>query len=258
MNLKSNNPFLSNKAFTKTTTAQDADGNHVNIIDYNNTMTVRSTMDKCLALFFLLLTSAFTTVYFLLTQDLNIYAVTISGGLSALVLSIIAGFKPQYSAIIAPVFSLLEGVFIGGISLKMEYMYPGIVLQAVGATLVTFIVCFALYRFKVVKVTEQLKSVIIAATMAVFTYYLISMGFSFLGGIKLFHHGNSLISIGFSIFVIILAALNLFLDFDFIEQGAQRRLPKYMEWFGAMGLIITLVWLYVEFLRLLSKLSSRD
>lgn len=258
MDLKSKNPFLSNKAFTKTTTVYDAEGNMVNVIDHNDTMTVNSTMNKCLALFFLLLTSAFSTVYFLLTQDVNAYIVTISGGLSGLVLALVVGFKPQYSPVIAPIYSLLEGVFVGGLSLIMEFMYPGIVLQGVGATLVTFLVCFALYRFRIVKVTEQFKSVVIAATLAVGTYYLISMALYFLLDISLFHHGNSLVSIGFSVFVIILAALNLFTDFDFIDKGNERRLPKYMEWFGAMGLMITLVWLYVEFLRLFAKLSSRD
>ncbi len=124
--------------------------------------------------------------------------------------------------------------------------------------MVTFGVCLALYRFKVVKVTEKFKSVVIASTLAIATYYLVSMLFYWIGGVSFFHHNNSLMSIGFSVFVIVIASLNLFLDFDQIEEGANRRMPKYMEWYGAMGLIITLVWLYLEFLRLLSKLQSRN
>lgn len=137
-------------------------------------------------------------------------------------------------------------------------MYPGIVIQAVGATFVTFLVCFALYKYQIVKVTEQFKSVVIAATLAVATYYLVSWLLSMFTSFRAVHYDNSLMSVGISVVVIIIAALNLFLDFDMIEKGAKNRLPKYMEWFGAMGLMITLVWLYIEFLRLLSKLSSKD
>jgi len=119
-------------------------------------------------------------------------------------------------------------------------------------------VCFALYRFKVIKVTEKFKSVVIAATFGIFIYYVLSWVLTFFIDFQPVHHGNSLMSIGISVFVIIIASLNLFLDFDMIEKGAEQRLPKHMEWFGAMGLMITLVWLYVEFLRLFSKLASRD
>jgi uncharacterized YccA/Bax inhibitor family protein len=128
----------------------------------------------------------------------------------------------------------------------------------VSCTFVTFIVCFGLYKYGVVKVNERFRSVVVAATLAIATYYLISWLLSMFTSFVPVHHGNSLISIGISVFVIVIAALNLFLDFDQIEKGAEQKLPKYMEWFGAMGLMITLVWLYIEFLRLLSKISSRD
>jgi uncharacterized YccA/Bax inhibitor family protein len=137
-------------------------------------------------------------------------------------------------------------------------MYPGIVINAVGATLVTFLVCLGLYKFRIVKVTEQFKSVVIAATLAIATYYLISWIVSMFINYQPVHHGNSMMSIGISIFVIVIAALNLFLDFDQIEKGVEQRMPKFMEWYGAMGLMVTLVWLYIEFLRLLSKFASRD
>jgi uncharacterized YccA/Bax inhibitor family protein len=115
-----------------------------------------------------------------------------------------------------------------------------------------------LYKFKIVQVTERFKSIVIAATLAIATYYLISWLVSLFTSFTPVHHGNSMMSIGISVFVIVIAAMNLFLDFDQIEDGANRKMPKYMEWYGAMGLMITLVWLYMEFLRLLSKLNSRD
>lgn len=176
----------------------------------------------------------------------------------ALILVLVSAFKPEYSRYLAPGYALFEGLFIGAVSAIFEAMYPGIVIQAVGATFVTFMVCLALYRYKIVKVNERFRSMVIAATLAIATYYLVSWLFSLFTSFIPVHYGNSMMSIGISVFVIIVAALNLFLDFDMIEQGAQRKLPKHMEWYGAMGLMVTLVWLYIEFLRLLSKLTSRD
>jgi len=118
-------------------------------------------------------------------------------------------------------------------------------------------VCFGLYKYEIVKVTERFKSVVIASTLAIATYYLISWLLSIFTSFQPVHHGNSMFSIGISAFVIVIAALNLFLDFDQIEKGVQQKMPKYMEWYGAMGLMITLVWLYIEFLRLLSKLNRK-
>jgi uncharacterized YccA/Bax inhibitor family protein len=182
----------------------------------------------------------------------------IGGAIMGLILVVIATFKPQLSGYLAPGYAVFEGLFIGGISAIFELKFPGIVTQAVGATLVTFAVCLGLYKFKIVQVTERFKSIVIAATLAIATYYLISWLVSLFTSFTPVHHGNSMMSIGISVFVIVIAAMNLFLDFDQIEDGANRKMPKYMEWYGAMGLMITLVWLYMEFLRLLSKLNSRD
>jgi len=258
MNLKSKNPFLSNKSFAKATTVHDAEGRPVEVIDYNETMTVQGAVNKSVILLFLLVASAAYTWYMAVSGQ-NPLVLGIVGAILGFIAVLVAAFKPQASPYLAPAYAIFQGLFLGVISLIIENRagVPGIALQAVGATFVTFIVCFLLYRFKVVKVTEQFKSVVIAATLAVATYYLISFALSFFG-VTLFHHGNSLMSIGFSVFVIILASLNLFLDFDMIEQSAKNRLPKYMEWFGAMGLMVTLVWLYIEFLRLFAKISGRD
>ncbi|QEE48913.1 Bax inhibitor-1/YccA family protein [Flavobacterium alkalisoli] len=260
MNLKSNNPFLKNKSFTKPVEATvfDAEGRPVEIIDYNNTMTINGAINKSFILLFVLLASSFFTWY-MVNNGQNPYVVAITGGLIGFVMVLIASFKPNYSQYLAPAYALFEGMFIGGISAVFAlYFYPEIIMQAVLGTFVTFIVCFLLYRFKIVKVTEQFKSIVVAATFAIASYYLVSWILSLFTSWQPVHHGNSLMSIGISVFVIVIAALNLFLDFDMIEQGAKKRLPKYMEWFSAMGLLITLVWLYLEILRLLAKLSSRD
>jgi len=255
---KSNNPFLSDKKFLKSKSVSGAERLHnASVIDYNETMTISGTMNKSLFMLLLLVGGASIT-WWMAFNELNPMVPTIGGAVIGLIIVIITSFKPQYSRYLAPGYAVFEGLFIGGISAIFETMYPGIVIQAVGATFVTFVVCLLLYKYQIVKVTEQFKSVVIAATLAIATYYVVSWLFSLFTSFTPVHYGNSMMSIGISVFVIIIAALNLFLDFDRIEKGAQQRLPKYMEWFGAMGLMITLVWLYVEFLRLLSKLSSRN
>ena len=253
--MNSQNPFFKNKSFSPTSdVSRDLDNNVV--IDYNDTMTVSGTINKSFLMLILLIASAAITWSMTFT-GYNPMVLTIGGAIAGLVLVLIASFKPQYSTFLAPGYAIFEGLFIGGISAIFEAMYPGIVIQAVGATFVTFIVCFALYKYEVVKVTEQFKSIVIASTLAIATYYVISWLLTMFTSFQPVHHGNSWMSIGISVFVIVIAAMNLFLDFDQIEKGAQQKLPKYMEWFGAMGLMITLVWLYIEFLRLLSKLSKK-
>jgi uncharacterized YccA/Bax inhibitor family protein len=258
MNMKSKNPFLGNKSFSKTTTVHDAEGRPVEIIDYNDTMTVNGAVNKSFILLLLLVASALFT-WNMAYNGSNPMGLAITGAIVGFILVLVAAFRPKSSPYLAPAYAVFEGLFIGGLSFYFEAnYYPGIVIQAVGATFVTFVVCFLLYRFRIVKVTEQFKSIVVASTLAIATYYLISWVLSMFTSFQPVHHDNSLMSIGISAFVIIIAAMNLFLDFNMIEEGAQKRHPKYMEWFGAMGLMITLVWLYVEFLRLFAKLSSRD
>jgi len=252
MNFNSKNPFLNNKTFSAKEKVHQA-----TIIDFNNEMTLSGTINKSFILFLLLVASA-TIIWWLTFNGMSPMIPTIGGAVVGLVLVLISAFKPQYSPYLAPGYALFEGLFIGGISAIFEAMYPGIVVQAVSATLVTFLVCLGLYKYKIVKVTEQFKSVVMAATLAIATYYMISWLFSMFTSFVPVHHGNSMMSIGISVFVIVIAALNLFLDFDRIEKGVEQKMPRFMEWYGAMGLMITLVWLYIEFLRLLSKLSSKD
>jgi uncharacterized YccA/Bax inhibitor family protein len=257
--MESKNPFFKNKTFTNTSryASETTQENQAVAIDYNETMTVQGTINKSLLMLILLVAGAAVT-WSLTFSGYNSIVLTIGGAIIGFILVLIASFKPQYSAYLAPGYAIFEGLFIGGLSAIFESMYPGLVIQAVGATFVTFVVCFGLYKYNVVKVTDRFRSVVVAATLAIFSFYLISWLLSLFIDFQPVHHGNSLMSIGISAFVIVIAALNLFLDFDQIEKGAKQNHPKYMEWFGAMGLMITLVWLYVEFLRLLSKISSRD
>jgi uncharacterized YccA/Bax inhibitor family protein len=257
--MNSSNPFFKNKQFDKPQTVQvDEQGNRSSVlIDYNDTMTISGTINKSFILLALLVASAALT-WMLTDSGYNPMPLLIGGAVVGLILVLIASFKPNLSGYLAPGYALFQGLFIGAISALFEAMYPGIVIQAVGATFTTFLVCFILYKYQVVKVTEKFKSVVIGATITIAIYYLLTWLLSMFTSFQAVHYGNSWMSIGISVFVIVIAALNLFLDFDQIEKGAERQMPKYMEWFSAMGLMITLVWLYVEFLRLLSKLSSRD
>lgn len=252
MKFESKNPFLGSKAFNNTSRNADE-----TIAVQHETMTVSGAINKSFMLLFMLLGTACVTWWFAF-NGYNPLVLTIGGAIVGFILVLIAVFKPHTSPWVAPGYALFEGLFIGGISAFFEASYPGIVIQAVSCTFITFIVCFALYKYQIVKVTERFKSIVIAATLAIMTYYLLSWILSFFISFEPVHHGSSLMSIGISVFVIVIAALNLFLDFDEIEKGAEKQMPKYMEWFSAMGLMITLVWLYIEFLRLLSKLSSRD
>lgn len=251
--MESKNPFFRTKSFTNTSAVKDASI----VVDYNDTMTVRGTINKSFIMLLLLVATAFGT-WTLAFAGYNPIVLAIGGAIIGMVLVLISTFKPHLSTYLAPAYALFEGLFIGGISALFEAMYPGIVINAVGATFVTFLVCLGLYRYKIVKVTEKFRSIVVAATIAIAVYYLITWLLSMFTSFVPVHYGNSWMSIGISVFVIVIASLNLFLDFDQIEKGASERMPKYMEWYGAMGLMITLVWLYIEFLRLLSKLSSRD
>lgn len=250
--MESKNPFFRTKTFSNTSSAND----YATVIDYSESMTVAGTINKSFILLMLLVASAFGT-WTLAYSGYNPMLLVIGGAIIGMLLVLVSTFKPHLSTYLAPAYAVFEGLFIGGISAIFEVMYPGIVIQAVGATFVTFLVCFALYKYNIVQVTEKFKSVVIAATLAIGVYYLISWFLTMFTSFQPVHYGNSMMSIGISVFVIVIAALNLFLDFDQIEKGAQQKMPKYMEWYGAMGLMITLVWLYIEFLRLLSKLNRK-
>jgi uncharacterized YccA/Bax inhibitor family protein len=167
-------------------------------------------------------------------------------------------FKKEWSAITAPLYALAEGLFLGAISAFMETRYPGIGIEAVSLTFGTLFVMLIAYQSGLIKVTQKLRLGIVAATGGICVFYLMQMLLGFLGIRFASINGSGILGIVFSFIVVAVAALNLVLDFDFIEQGVQAGAPKYMEWYGAFGIMVTLVWLYIEILRLLSKMRSRN
>ena len=181
----------------------------------------------------------------------------ISGFIVALIAVLVSSFKPHLSRIAAPVYALAEGVVLGAISRAYSEMYDGIVVQAVGATLGVFVVMLLMYRSRIIRVTDKFRRIVIGATLGLMGFYLISFILGMFGNMPSFINNASPMGIGFSVFVAGLAAFNLALDFDMIERGAANKLPAHMEWFCALGVTVTLVWLYLEILRLLAKLRER-
>jgi uncharacterized YccA/Bax inhibitor family protein len=182
----------------------------------------------------------------------------IVGLIGGLIVALATVFKPAWSPVTAPLYSLLEGLVLGGISAVFETRYPGIAVQAVMLTLGTLVCMLLLYRARVIQATERFKIGIVAATGAICLIYMVSIVLGFFGIQipKIYEAGP--IGIGFSLVVVAIAALNLILDFDLIERGAAQGAPKYMEWYGGFAVMVTLIWLYMEILRLLSKLRSRN
>jgi len=181
---------------------------------------------------------------------------TILGMLVGLVCGLILTFKPTFARVLAPVYAVATGVAVGAISKAYNNEYSGIVLQAVGATLGVFVVMLVAYRSGIIRVTDRFRRVVIGATLGIVVFYGVSMLLELFGA-DIFPQGSSLMSIGFSFLVAGIAAMNLAIDFDFIEKAEAAGAPKYMEWYAAFGLLVTLVWLYLEILRLLSKLRDR-
>lgn len=182
-----------------------------------------------------------------------------AGGLiGGFILALITIFKKEWSPITAPLYALVEGFFLGSISAIYEQRFNGIVLQAVLLTFGTLFAMLFAYRSGMIKATENFKLGVVAATGGIALVYLATMVLGLFNIQIPYIHGSGPIGILFSLFVVVVAALNLVTDFDFIESGVEQGAPKYMEWYGAFGLMVTLVWLYVEFLRLLSKLQSRN
>ena len=169
---------------------------------------------------------------------------------------LVATFKPTTARFLAPVYALAQGAVVGAISKVFNIQYPGIVLQAVGATIGVFVVMLTLYRTGILRVTDKFRRIVIGATLGLAAFYLFSFIVSLFGS-SLIPTGSSGMSIGFSVLVAGLAAMNLALDFDFIDKAEAAGAPKHMEWFAALGIMVTLVWLYLEILRLLAKMRDR-
>jgi len=182
----------------------------------------------------------------------------IGGFFVALILSFVIVFKPVWSGFLAPVYALAEGLALGGISAFIEFMYPGIVMQAVLLTFATLFCLLMAYKLGFIRVTDKFRLGIMVATAAIGIIYIINLVMGFFHASMPFIAGGGFWGIAFSMFVVGIAALNLVLDFDLVERGAESGAPKYMEWYSGFALMVTLVWLYMEILRLLMKLRSRD
>ena len=219
-------------------------------------MTIQGTVNKSFILIALVFSTALLSWDFITQLDGGIIYV-IASAIIALIVGLITSFKPTWSPYTAPAYALFEGVFLGAISGFIDSMYPGIAIQAVLLTCGTFLCLLMAYRSGLIKATENFKLGIVAATGAIGLIYLASFVLGFFGIQIPYIHGNGIIGILFSVAVVVIAALNLVLDFDFIEQGAEKGAPKYMEWYASYGLLVTLVWLYIEILKLLMKLASR-
>jgi len=185
------------------------------------------------------------------------YPWMIGGAIAGFIVAMVTIYKKHWSPFTAPIYALCEGLFVGGISMLFEAMFPGIVLQAVTLTFGTLFCLLAAYRSGLIRATENFKLGVVSATGGIALIYFASIILGFFGIQIPLIHESGLIGIGFSAFVVVIAALNLVLDFDFIENGVKAGAPKYMEWYAAFGLMVTLVWLYIEILKLLANLQDR-
>ncbi len=223
-------------------------------------MTIGGTVGKSTILLLILLIAASYTwdLYFSGAPPESLVPWIWGGAGGGFVLALVTIFKKTWSPITAPLYAGAQGLFLGAISGFMEGSFPGIVIQAVGLTIGTFFALLMAYASGLIKATENFKLGVVAATGGIALVYLVSIVMSFFGTTVPFIHDSGPIGIGFSLVVVVIAALNLVLDFDFIEQGAEHGAPKYMEWYASFGLLVTLVWLYLEMLRLLAKVRGRN
>lgn len=241
--MKSGNPALSKKTF-ENLSSKTAE-----------VMTLEGTVNKTAISLAILLCAA----YYSYSNAAMGYILVGGGG--GFIVAIVTVLKKEWSPITVPIYAVLEGLTLGGISkMYAEAFEPGLVPQAISLTVGVLCALLFAYKTKIIKATENFKLGVFAATAGIVVVYIISLLMSLFGnsGLAVMDPTNaSMLSIGFSLFVVFIASLNLVMDFDFIEQGAEHGAPKYMEWYGAFGLLVTLIWLYLEILKLLAKLNSR-
>jgi uncharacterized YccA/Bax inhibitor family protein len=225
-------------------------------------MTIKGTLNKFGFMLLMLMGSAFYSWKEADNAGANVMPMILGGAIGGLVIAIVLMFKKEWAPYLAPLYALLEGLFIGAVSSFFNQAYPGIVMQAVGLTFSVGIGMYFLYAMRIIRATEKFKSILITATVGIALFYFAIMILRMfnvdIDQTMHFVNGGGPLGIGFSLLIVAIAALNLILDFDMIEQGAEMGAPKYMEWYGAFGLMVTFVWLYMEILRLLSKFSSRN
>jgi uncharacterized YccA/Bax inhibitor family protein len=255
--IKTSNPALGQNTFSDFARSQSGGP----LVDASQRMTLNGTINKTgILLLCSIATAAWTWNSFMQSHDLTAAGPALVIGLiGGFIVAMVTAFKKEWSPVTAPIYALLEGLVLGGVSAIFELRYPGIAMEAVGLTFTTLFVMLFLYKSGIIKVTEKFRIGVFAATGGIALFYLFQMLLGF------FHvsfftsvYSSGLIGIGFSLFVVAIAALNLVLDFDFVEQGVTYGVPKYMEWYAAFGIMVTLVWLYLEILRLLAKMRSRN
>jgi uncharacterized YccA/Bax inhibitor family protein len=243
---RSTNPVLKESAFTRQTATGES-------------MTIQGTVNKTgVLLLCVVVTAAYTWGLSHSQTPEAAYPWMIGGAIGGFILALVTIFRMQWSPITAPMYALLEGFFLGGISAVFERAYPGIAVRAISLTFGVLLVLLLAYKTGIVRATRGFKLGVIAATGGIALVYAINMIMSLFGHSQMsFLYSSSPLGIGISLFVVVIASLNLILDFDMIENAARMGAPRYMEWYGAFGLMVTLIWLYMEILRLLSKLRRR-
>jgi uncharacterized YccA/Bax inhibitor family protein len=255
--IKTSNPALGQNTFSDFARTQYGG----NLVDASARMTLSGTVNKTgILLLCAIATAAWTWSLFLQTKNIASVAPELMiGAFGGFIVAMVTAFKKEWSPVTAPIYALLEGLLLGGLSALFNVRYPGIAMEAVSLTFGTLFVMLLLYKSGVIKVTQKFRMGIFAATGGIAIFYLLTMLLGFFH-ISLFSsvYGAGLIGIAFSLFVVAIASLNLVLDFDFVEQGVSYGVPKYMEWYAAFGIMVTLVWLYLEILRLLAKMRSRN
>jgi len=253
--IKTSNPALSDKTFRGLSGTQ-----YGGVIDESSRMTLNGTINKTgILLVCAIASSAWVWHLFLQSRDIAAVSPLMLGGMvGGFIVALVTVFKKEWAPVTAPLYALLEGLVLGGLSAFVDLRYPGIAIQAVGLTFGTLFVLLLAYRSGLIRVTQKFRLGVIAATGGIMLFYLLEMVLGFFHIQFVAINGAGAIGIGFSLLVVGIAALNLVLDFDFIEQGVNYGAPKYMEWYGAFGIMVTLVWLYLEILRLLSKMRSRN
>jgi len=253
--MKTSNPALGESTFRGV-----SGPSYPTYIDAASRMSLSGTVNKTGILLVLAMASAaWTWSRFIASHDIgSVAGLLIVGALGGFICAMVTVFKKEWAPITAPVYALLEGLVLGGISAVTNLRYPGIAIQAVGLTFGTLFVLLLAYSSRLIRVTQKFRLGVVAATGGIMVFYLVQMVLGFFGVRFLAVNGSGALGIGISLFICAIAALNLVLDFDFIESGVNYGAPKYMEWYGAFGIMVTLVWLYLEILRLLSKMRSRD
>ena len=246
--MRTSNPTLNDNAFRNEHVAYGQES-----------MTIQGTVNKTgILLLCSIATAVFTWNKFLDSRSPEaVMPLAALGAIGGLVVAIVTVFKKNWSPVTAPLYALLEGLVLGAVSAIFEVRWPGLPIQAVSLTFGVLLVMLVAYRSRIIPVTDKLRIGIVAATGAIALFYVVQFILSFFGVHFTAVNSSSPIGIGFSVVVVIIASLNLVLDFDFIERGSQAGAPKYMEWYGAFGLMVTLIWLYFEMLRLLSKIRDR-